>query len=89
MEINDNSHKMTNYLTKFENNGDIINGDCTKVFNLYIDSEEAYEILTRKDNYSDFYKSYISKFKELEDYAFSLFYPYFNKKTFDFLGILW
>lgn len=84
MEINDNSHKMTNYLTKFENNGDIINGDCTKVFNLYIDSEEAYEILTRKDNYSDFYKSYISKFKELEDYAFSLFYPYFNKKTFDF-----
>lgn len=86
MEINDNSHKMTNYLTKFENNGDIINGDCTKVFNLYIDSEEAYEILTRKDNYSDFYKSYISKFKELEDYAFSLFYPYFNKKTFDFIS---
>lgn len=85
MEINDSSHKMTNYLTKFENNGDIINGDCTKVFNnVYINYEELYQILTQRDNYSDFYKSYISKFKELEDYAFSLFDPYYGKKTFDF-----
>lgn len=85
MEVKDSSHEMKNYFTKFENNGDVINGNCTKVFNNYhFDNVEVYQILTEKDNYSDFYKRYISKFEELNDYAFSLFYPKAIKKSFDF-----
>lgn len=82
MGIKNKIHKIFNCFTKFENNGDVINGDIHN--NYYFNLEESYKILTKKDNYLDFYKSYISKFKELEDYAFCVFYPYFNKKTFDF-----
>lgn len=84
MGIKNKIHKLFNCFTKFANNGDVINGDYTKIYNYYINSEEAYKILTEKDNYSDFYKSYISKLKELDGYALSLFYPHFNDKTFDF-----
>lgn len=86
MEIENNTHEMKNQFTKFENNGDVINGDCTKVFNnnYYIDDRRVYESLTGKDNYSDFYKRYLLKFEELKEYAFSLFYPQYNKKIFEF-----
>lgn len=85
METRDNTHEMKNQFAKFENNGDVINGNCTKVFNnYYLDNKEVYEILTEKDNYSDFYKRYILKFEELNDYVFSLFYPKFIKKSFEF-----
>lgn len=85
METRDNIHEMKNQFAKFENNGDVINGNCTKVFNnYYIDNKEVYEILTEKDNYSDFYKRYILKFEELNDYVFSLFYPKCIKKSFEF-----
>ncbi len=85
METRDNIHEMKNQFAKFENNGDVINGNCTKVFNnYYLDNKEVYEILTEKDNYSDFYKRYILKFEELNDYVFSLFYPKFIKKSFEF-----
>lgn len=81
MGIKNKFHKIINIFSKFSNNGDVVNGD---VYNYYMDPEATYKFLTEKDNYSNFYKRYISKFKELEDYAFSLFYPYFNKKTFEF-----
>lgn len=85
MAIKNKIHKLFNCFTRFENNGDVINGDSTKIFNnYYINSEESYKVLTEKDNYSDFYKKYISNFEELNGYAFSLFYPFFNQKTFDF-----
>ncbi len=84
METKNRSHKITNKNTTYENNGPVINGDVTLVCNNYINSEDTYEVLTEKDNYTDFYKSYIAKFEELEGYAFSLFYPYFNEKNFNF-----
>jgi len=82
MGIKNKIHKLFNYFTKFANNGDVINGDINNYY--YFNSEESYKILTKKDNYLEFYKSYISKLEELDGYALSLFYPSFNKKTFDF-----
>lgn len=85
MGIKDSKHEMRNQFSRFENNGDVINGNCTKVYNNYqFDKIEIYEALTEKDNYSEFYKRYISKFEELNDYAFSLFYPKVIKKSFEF-----
>ena len=74
-------HKIYSFFTRYENNGDVITGD---VYNYYVMSKETYKALTNKNNYSDFYKRYILKFEELKGYAFSLSYPYFNKKAFDF-----
>lgn len=83
MAIKDKIHKMCSFFTKYNNNGDVINGD-KYVFNNYINKEETYEAITNDENYSDFYKSYIAKFDELDSYAFSLFYPKINKNNYSF-----
>ncbi|MDR0979016.1 MAG: hypothetical protein LBL91_03670 [Lachnospiraceae bacterium] len=84
-------NKMNNKNTNFNNNGDVFDGD-KKETNIYTinlrvtNNKETYEILTEKENYSEFYKNYISKFEELDGYAFSLFYPQLDKKNFIFQG---
>ena len=83
MAIKDKVHKMCSLFTKYFNNGDVISGD-KNIFNYYINQDETYVAITNDDNYSDFYKSYITKFEELDSYAFSLFYPKINKRDYCF-----
>lgn len=45
---------------------------------------ESYELLTNKVNYNDFYKKYLNKFDELDNYAYHLTFPYFNDKKYEF-----
>ena len=94
MEIRNNEMKNKNVNIE---NGDMINGDkiteTTIVNNNYYMTLEntpqlaEFLIGTSKENkeeYSDLYKKYINKFKELENYAMSLIYPKFIKKEYNF-----
>ena len=88
MAIKNAKREMNNRGATFANNGDVINGDKneTYIFNNYIqvDTEFYNEITNDYGNYSEFYKRYILKFKELEGYAFSLFYPNFSNQSFNY-----
>lgn len=94
MEIRNNEMKNKNINIE---NGDMINGDkiteTTIINNNYYMTLEntpqlaEFLIGTSKENkeeYSDLYKKYINKFKELENYAMSLIYPKFIKKEYNF-----
>lgn len=94
MEIRNNEMKNKNVNIE---NGDMINGDkiteTTIINNNYYMTLEntpqlaEFLIGTSKENkeeYSDLYKKYINKFKELENYAMSLIYPKFIKKEYNF-----
>lgn len=91
------SNKMNNKNVNIEN-GDIVNGDkiieTTTINNnnYYISIENTPDLVKSligtskedKEEYSDLYKRYIGKFKELENYAMSLIYPKFIKKKYEF-----
>ncbi len=88
MAIKSFKREMNNKKANFNNSGDVINGDksVTYVFNNYIqvDTEFYKKITNDCGDYSEFYKRYILKFKELEGYAFSLFYPQFSDQSFNY-----
>lgn len=94
MEIKTN--KMDNKNVNIEN-GDIINGDkITENIkinnNCYLTVENSPDLIKtligmskeEKEEYSELYKKYINKFKELENYAMSLIYPKYVHKKYDF-----
>lgn len=95
MEIKTN--KMDNKNVNIEN-GDIVNGDkitenITINNNNYYLTIENYPDLIKtligvskeeKEEYSELYKKYINKFKELENYAMSLIYPKYMHKKYEF-----
>ena len=94
MEIKTN--KMDNKDVNIEN-GDIVNGDkiienITINNNCYLTIENSPELIKtligvskeEKEEYSELYKKYINKFKELENYAMSLIYPKYVHKKYDF-----
>ena len=79
------SYVMNNQDATFNNNGNVINGNVNnqKIY-IFVNSDKDFEQITGKNNYSKFYKKYILKFKELDDYALSLIYPDFINKSFEF-----
>lgn len=90
------TNKMNNRDVNVEN-GDIVNGDKkveTTIINNnnYLTIENAPNLTKiligstneEKEKYSDLYKKYINKFKELENYAMSLIYPKFIDKKYEF-----
>lgn len=96
MEIKTN--KMNNKNVNIEN-GDIVNGDkitenitINNSNNYYLTIENSPNLIKtligvskeEKEEYSELYKKYISKFKELENYAMSLIYPKYVHKKYDF-----
>ncbi len=84
MEGNSNKNKVINFGTDYNNEGDVVYGDKTEININLFDPEQLYNYLTKKDNYLDFYKKYISYFDELDDYSLSLFYPRWNDKKYEF-----
>lgn len=95
MEIKTN--KMDNKNVNIEN-GDIINGHkiteniTINNNNCYLTIENSPDLIKtligvskeEKEEYSELYKKYINKFKELENYAMSLIYPKYVDKKYDF-----
>ncbi len=93
MEIRNNEMKNKNI--KIEN-GDIINGDkvteTTIINNKYVTVENNIQLTatlvgkTKEEieEYSDLYKKYINKFRELENYIMSLMYPKMIEKKYIF-----
>lgn len=95
MEIKTN--KMDNKNVNIEN-GDIVNGDkiteniTINNNNCYLTIENSPDLIKtligvskeEKEEYSELYKKYINKFKELENYAMSLIYPKYVDKKYDF-----
>ena len=91
MEIKTDKKKIDNTNTVYNNVDKVINGDeITKIYttNIYqINQEKSYEAITNKVNYNDFFKKYINKFEELDNYAYNLAFPYFKDKNYDFTSI--
>ena len=87
MDINKKENKMNNKDATFNNNGDVINGEKYET-NVIINYTCDYNIMEltsyKNENYSEFYKRYISKFEEMKDYAVSVIFPEIRKKTYDF-----
>lgn len=87
MGIEIDKRKVDNSNALYQNVEKVVNGDETNIYNttVYnINVEKSYEIITNKVNYSDFYKQYLNKFDELENYAYHLVFPNFNGKTYEF-----
>ena len=87
MEIEIDKRKVDNSNASYQNVWKVINGDETNIYNTTVynlNSEKAFESITNKVNYSDFYKQYLNKFDELEDYAYHLVFPKVNKKIYEF-----
>ncbi|MBO5477779.1 MAG: hypothetical protein J6A15_08520 [Clostridia bacterium] len=87
MEIKIDKRKVDNSNALYQNVEKVINGNETSIYNttVYnINIEKGYEIITNKVNYNVFYKKYLNKFDELENYAYHLVFPNFNKKTYEF-----
>jgi len=87
MGIEIDKRKVDNSNALYQNVEKVINGDETNIYNttVYnINVEKSYEIITNKVNYSKFYKQYLNKFDELENYAYHLVFPNFNGKTYEF-----
>ena len=76
MEIN----RLRDNNTIYSNNGDVNINNGT--INIY----KVFEVITKKDNYLDFYKKYISKFDELRDYFFFISMPNYSKKKYEFFS---
>ena len=96
MEIRNNEMKNKNINIE---NGDIVNGDKiteTTIINTnnnyYLTVENYTQLIatligkTKEEieEYSDLYKKYINKFKELENYIMSLMYPKMIEKKYIF-----
>lgn len=90
MEIKSEKNSMNNKGAIFNNDGDVFNGNKNETYVFYNSyvyvNDKVYEDLTnsKSENYAEFYKKYIARFKELEDYALYLFYPKLINKSFDF-----
>ena len=88
MVIKTDKRKIDNTNAIYNNVNKIINGDQTT--NIYetnifqINQEKSYETITNKVDYNDFFKKYINKFEELDNYAYNLVFPYFKHKNYDF-----
>ena len=76
MEIN----RVGDNNTIYSNNGDVNINNGT--INIY----KVFEVITKKDNYLDFYKKYISKFDEVRDYFFFISMPNYSKKKYEFFS---
>lgn len=69
--------KYINKNNEYHNNGNV--DMSTNVNNIFIISPEfidIYKCLSQKNNYSEFYKKYISKFKELENYSYNILFDH-------------
>lgn len=91
MEIKTDKRRIDNTNTVYNNVDKVINGDeITKIYttNIYqINQEKSYEAITNKVDYNDFFKKYINKFEELDNYAYNLVFPYFKDKNYEFTSI--
>lgn len=87
MGIEIDKRKVDNSNALYQNVEKVINGDETNIYNttVYnINMEKSYEIITNKVNYNVFYKQYLNKFDELDNYAYHLVFPNFNNKKYEF-----
>ena len=91
MEIKTDKRRIDNTNTVYNKVDKVINGDeITKIYttNIYqINQEKSYEAITNKVDYNDFFKKYINKFEELDNYAYNLVFPYFKDKNYEFTSI--
>lgn len=87
MGIEIDKRKIDNTNSTYKNVGKIVNGDETNIYYttvFQINADKSYETLTNKANYNEFYKKYLNKFDELDNYAYHLTFPYFNEKKYEF-----
>lgn len=91
MEIKTDNRKIDNSNTVYNNVDKVVNGDeKTFIFaqTIYqINSEQSYETITNQVNYNEFFKNYINKFDELDNYAYNSVFPYFKDKKYEFTSI--
>ena len=87
MEIKTDNRKIDNSNAVYNNVDKVVNGDeKTFIFaqTIYqINSEQSYETITNQVNYNEFFKNYINKFDELDNYAYNSVFPYFKDKKYD------
>ena len=87
MGIEIDNRKINNSNATYQNIEKVINGDETNIYKttvFQINMNRSYELLTNKVNYNEFYKKYLNKFDELDNYAYHLTFPYFNDKKYEF-----
>ena len=87
MGIEIDNRKINNANATYQNIEKVINGDETNIYKttvFQININRSYELLTNKVNYNEFYKKYLNKFDELDNYAYNLTFPYFNDKKYEF-----
>lgn len=91
MEIKTDNRKIDNSNAVYNNVDKVVNGDeKTFIFaqTIYqINSEQSYETITNQVNYNEFFKNYINKFDELDNYAYNSVFPYFKDKKYEFTSI--
>mgnify|MGYP004645796997 FL=1 len=91
MEIKTDNRKIDNSNAVYNNVDKVVNGDeKTFIFaqTIYqINSEQSYETITNQVNYNEFFKNYINKFDELDNYAYNSVFPYFKNKKYEFTSI--
>lgn len=91
MEIKTDNRKIDNSNAVYNNVDKVVNGDeKTFIFaqNIYqINSEQSYETITNQVSYNEFFKNYINKFDELDNYAYNSIFPYFKDKKYEFTSI--
>lgn len=75
MGIEIDNRKINNSNATYQNIEKVINGDETNIYKttvFQINMNRSYELLTNKVNYNEFYKKYLNKFDELDNYAYHL-----------------
>ena len=91
MEIKTDNRKIDNSNAVYNNVDKVVNGDeKTFIFaqTIYqINSEQSYETITNQVSYNEFFKNYINKFDELDNYAYNSIFPYFKDKKYEFTSI--
>ena len=91
MGIKIDNRKIDNSNAVYNNVDKVVNGDeKTFIFaqTIYqINSEQSYETITNQVNYNEFFKNYINKFDELDNYAYNSVFPYFKDKKYEFTSI--
>lgn len=73
MGIEIDNRKINNSNATYQNIEKVINGDETNIYKttvFQINMNRSYELLTNKVNYNEFYKKYLNKFDELDNYAY-------------------
>lgn len=91
MEIKTDNRKIDNSNAVYNNVDKVVNGDeKTFIFAqtiCQINSEQSYETITNQVSYNEFFKNYINKFDELDNYAYNSIFPYFKDKKYEFTSI--